>query len=216
MIKYFRRNYLAYVLIFLLIVTLSFFVLPAVKVGVNTLHYQTSIGGTPTEFQLDGAQSYTYNVWQILAGSVENLKVLRNSSPDTIKIVFYVPINVWLGFGLILLVAAVVLMAFDNRVIRIVGASISLVGTLFSSLFLFLQHLAAGYKLPILPDSANVYLKEHPEEFVHFKEFQPGIFIALTLIILVGVGCILLCVYDNYKRYKFQKEEEARYLRGGI
>ena len=207
--KYFRNNFLAYIVIALFILMLVLMVLPGAPVVISKLNYSMVLDSQVFNVSLNGEQTFNYSVFDILAGV--NNKVLVNGAynSDYTIVTWFIPFNVWLGLGLLLLGAAVVLEAFDNRVIRIVGASVGLVGGILTSIFLFNQQVDKDLSVPVVPYPRDTVIE-------YTKTYTAGAYIALVMAILVTLAVIGLCVYDNIKRYRFEKSEYARYLRGGI
>ncbi len=212
-LKYFRNNFLAYIVIALFIAMVVLMVLPGAHVTISQLAYSMQLqeGDNMVAYNvtLNGTQSFDYSVFDILGGV--NNKVLVNGAPTAFTIIsWFIPFNVWLGLGILLLGAAVVLEAFDNRVIRIVGAGVGLVGGLLTSIFLFNQQVDSKSSVPVVPYPRTTTALEYT------KAYDFGVYVVLVMAILVTLAVIAICVIDNIKRYRFEKSEYARYLRGGI
>ncbi len=206
--RYFRRNYLAFVVILLFIVTIVLFMLPGATVVLKSMNYNYTYEGASYPISLASEQTLEYSVFEILGGRIDSVPITGHPQGVTsANISFFIPFNVFLGLGLLVLLVAVVMMAVDNRIVRIVGAGLGLIGSTLASIFLFNQVTDSDWGYPVRPFRAVMDYQ---------LTYNFGTYLVLAMIILTGLACVGYCVLDNIKRYQFEKSESERYLRGGI
>ena len=211
-VNYCKTNFLACIIVLVALLFLILQLIPAAIVTVKDLSINMSIDGVTTIKNLNGEQSFSYNVFEVLFGRNEWLNVIVSGASGSgtpiysteSLFTYFVPFNVTLGVGMILLYSCAILILIDKRIPRIIGAGLGVVGFILVSVFMFIQ---PSYSLPIIASGATCD---------YSVTWLAGGFIAMVLAFAIaGLSCYV-CVTDNIKREKYRKSESDRYMRGGI
>ncbi|MFA5481422.1 MAG: hypothetical protein WC282_03475 [Bacilli bacterium] len=213
-LKFSKKNYLSFVVILLTILIFVFLVLPAATVNVTNLAYASNQERYTLESITSGTQ--TYRLSDILFGvNVQSIAGLfthtdLSQTPNVVTtgvahsfgVVFF-PNNTFVGTGLLLFVAAAVLMLFPKLIIRTVGASLSLIAA-FLMIFIYFNVM---YEIPITQNFLTIE---------YSMEYLAGPIVLLILGFLTSGVAIYITVMDYLADFRHRQEEKQRYLRGGV
>jgi hypothetical protein len=212
-LEYLKKNYLSLVVALLTILIYIFLVLPAASVTVSDINLVTN---QETYTLISLTQNVeTYRLSDILFGRIiqqvtGTFNYVNNSNSElsnpnlvhSFGVVFF-PNNVFVGFGLILFLIASILMAFPKLIMRIVGASLALVGA-FLMLFIYSQIM---YDIPIGIRGLQVE---------YDVVYGSGPIILIVTGFAIAAVAIFVTVMDYIADFKHRKSESQRYLRGGV
>lgn len=213
--KYFKDNYLSYIVFGLTIILFVLLILPASEVVVTGLEYRSN-QHIYELIRLTDGETYRYTIANLVKGdAIQNVKglfvyydgngALLDESIEKIFGVVYFPNNIFVGLGLVFIFVSMVLMLFPKLVMRIVASVLGFLGALLQ-IFLFFQVMYLN-ELPITEPHLNVEAS---------VKYLVGPFFYIVLAFVISGLIIYITSLHIIETIRHKRSETERYLRGGV